>query len=598
MKIKQQIAVMVGFPVLFLIVLVILGWWALSGVVENLDVIVNDQFMALIDDDIAPLIRDEMLPLINEDVEHLQDLQESIRLMLEADRDVHQAVIAEKMALVASEDEEIAAADQANAENIQQAKERMKNSSAHFDLPESQQLYVQFEQAFAEWEEKSRRVIELANTPGKLTFARKSSDTGSASTTFAAMRDFIDQLQGVQAQEVENILAAVQVKKEKINDQENALEDKQKAVVDTADEIGRSASRTTLFFIAIGAIVGILASIVGVLMSRALTNPLLQCVNFARSVADGDLTLRVQLDRKDELGELAQALNQMSGNLSEVMSSIQEAADQVASSSNELSSSAQAISNGAADQAASLEETSASIEELTASIQKNAENAGEALKVTSEAGPLMENGSGKVASTVDAMKQIAEQIRIVDDIADQTNLLALNAAIEAARAGEMGKGFAVVAVEVRKLAERSQGAAKEITQLASESVALAEQAGQAIGQVTPMVKRTTEMVEEISLACGEQSSGANQIMQAVTQLDQVTQQNSSTSEEAAAASEELAAQSQNMRDLVSQFKIDRKTGGAMGFSTRAPQKKAAPSALLSAPKAAAPDEPIEGPQEF
>ncbi len=586
MKIKQKIAVMVGLPVLFLFVLVGLGWWSLSGLTKSMNSIVNDQFLTLIDKEITPLIADEMLPLINEDIEHLLGLQDSIVLMLEADRDVHQAVIAEKMALVASEEAEVQAANQGNAENIQQARDRMTKASAAFDSAESQKLYGEFQAAFADWEEKSRGVIEMANTPGKLQFARKASDTGSALTTFNAMRDLIDQLQQVQAKDVETILAGVETKKAKINEQEQGIGDKKKAVVDTYSDTESKASTTTILFILIGVIVGILSSIIGYFISRAIANPLLDCVGFAQAVAEGDLSQQVALQQKDEIGQLAGALNHMSHNLSEVMGSIQEAADQVAASSEQLSASAQNLSNGASDQAANVEETSASLEEMTTSIQKNSENSAEALRITSEAGPVMMEGSEKVSRTVEAMRQISEKIKIVDDIADQTNLLALNAAIEAARAGEMGKGFAVVAVEVRKLAERSQEAAKEITKISKESVDLAERAGEAINRVVPMAQKSAEMVQEVTMACKEQAIGAEQIMQAVTQLDQVTQQNSATSEEAASASEELAAQAQTMRDLISRFKIaSSATGGLTGKTRTGAAKTGAPRLALRAPQA-------------
>jgi methyl-accepting chemotaxis protein len=243
-----------------------------------------------------------------------------------------------------------------------------------------------------------------------------------------------------------------------------------------------------LVVISIAAIV--LGLVFATVITRGVTKPLKQVTAMLQDVAEGegDLTKRIDMDSKDEISELAHWFNQFIGKIENLVAQIANASEQVAASSGQLSSSAQSLSAGATEQAANLEETSASVEELTASVQRNAESANEAVRLAKEAGPLMQNGTQKVAETVDAMKQIAEQIGIIDDIADQTNLLALNAAIEAARAGEMGKGFAVVAVEVRKLAERSQTAAKGITELAKTSVALSEQAGEAIGQVGPKAK--------------------------------------------------------------------------------------------------------------
>lgn len=331
-----------------------------------------------------------------------------------------------------------------------------------------------------------------------------------------------------------------------------------------------STANTVMIVLAIvGAIIGIFAA---VMITRGIVLPMFQGVKFAEDIAQGDLTQQLQIDQQDEVGQLAGALNRMCANLRDVMANIQDSSEQVASSSEELSASAQSLSSGATEQAANLEETSASIEELTASVQNNAQNAQKANDISRGAAQDAEEGGSAVVETVQAMKQIAEQIRIVDDIADQTNLLALNAAIEAARAGEMGKGFAVVAVEVRKLAERSQEAAKEISSLAQNSVAQAEKAGNLIQKVVPDIQQTAELVQEISAACTEQSTGAEQINQAVIQLDQVTQQNSASSEESAAASEELAAQAQNMQTMVARFRIG--NDGPRKTTVASPSRKA------------------------
>jgi methyl-accepting chemotaxis protein len=351
----------------------------------------------------------------------------------------------------------------------------------------------------------------------------------------------------------------------------------------TITMVEKAISNMVLVTIALALGLSLISLLIASVLGNRISSPLITTSDILGRVSEGDLTQHLNFTQKDEIGHIAQALNHMVDSVKQVIAGIQDSAEQVASSSEELSSSAQSLSSGATEQAANLEETSASIEELSASINQNSENAENALKVTNNAGPLMQQGTEKVERTVDAMKKIAEQIRIVDDIADQTNLLALNAAIEAARAGEMGKGFAVVAVEVRKLAERSQQAAKEITQLAAESVQLAEQAGEAIGKVGPMAQKTAEMVQEIASACREQASGAEQITEAMSQLDQVTQQNSASSEEAAAASEELAAQAQNMRELVERFKIDKEGHGSRKSTVSYPAAAGKQKLLASRP---------------
>ena len=292
-----------------------------------------------------------------------------------------------------------------------------------------------------------------------------------------------------------------------------------------------------------------------ILIQYLVSRPLGKSVALAQTVAAGDLTKRIEIHSKDEIGLLARALNDMSVNLRETICGIQDSAEQVASSAEEISASSQSLASGASEQAANLEETSVSIKELTSSIQDNATNANDANDIAIKASDQAESGGNAVQETVIAMKKIAEQISVIDDIADQTNLLALNAAIEAARAGEMGKGFAVVAVEVRKLAERSQEAAKEISVVAKESVFQAEKAGSLIQNVVPAIQDASERVKGINQSCDEQSNGANQIKNAILQLDEITRQNSATSEESASASGELTSQAQFLQEMIKRFHL-------------------------------------------
>ncbi len=296
---------------------------------------------------------------------------------------------------------------------------------------------------------------------------------------------------------------------------------------------------------------GFLAMIV----ASKIANPIQRAVDFAKKVANGDLTQSITVKQKDEVGILCDALNQMVESTAETVTNIQAGAEQVAASAEQLSASSQSLASGATEQAANLEETSSAIQQLVNSIDNNASNANDADNITIKASKEAEEGGSAVIDTVSAMKKIAEQIGIIDDIADQTNLLALNAAIEAARAGEMGKGFAVVAVEVRKLAERSQAAAKEISTVAKESVVQAERAGKLIQNVVPAIQNASERVKGINQSCGEQANGASQIKEAITQLDEVTQQNSAASEQSAAASEELASQAQFLQETVGRFRV-------------------------------------------
>lgn len=271
-------------------------------------------------------------------------------------------------------------------------------------------------------------------------------------------------------------------------------------------------------------------------------------------IAEGDLSIEVNLNPKDQTSILF-AIRQMVTKLSDIIGDVRSTADSLSSASEELSATAQSLSQSSTQQAASIEETSASMEQITASIGQNNDNAKVTDNIASKSATEAEQGGKAVMNTVEAMRKIAEKIGIIDDIAYQTNLLALNAAIEAGRAGEHGRGFAVVASEVRKLAGRSQTAAKEIGELANGSVKLAEGAGKLLAEIVPAIKKTADLVQEISAACDEQAMGAGQINTAISQISVATQQNSSSSEELYATAEELTSQAMQLQQKVEFFKL-------------------------------------------
>jgi methyl-accepting chemotaxis protein len=354
--------------------------------------------------------------------------------------------------------------------------------------------------------------------------------------------------------------------------------------------------------------------IVGLFITRSITGPIRQAVEVAERVAEGDVSVSIASDSTDEAGlllsamgrmvqslegmataassiaggdlkvrvapqsdrdTLGSALASMVTTLTQVIGEVWTGSNSLSSASAQLSSTAQALSQGTSEQAASVEETTSSLEEMSASVTQNAENSRQTEHTAVKGAEDANESARAVGETLRAMTAITEKISIIEEIAYQTNLLALNAAIEAARAGEHGKGFAVVATEVRKLAERSQSAAKEIGDLASSSVKVAERSGQLLKDLVPGIRKTAELVQEVAAASREQAAGVSQINKAMTKVDQVTQRNASASEELASTAEEMAAQAEALQDLVSFFRV-------AGLEQVARRKATRPGALARA----------------
>ncbi len=292
-----------------------------------------------------------------------------------------------------------------------------------------------------------------------------------------------------------------------------------------------------------------------IIITRQITGPIVKSMDYAKALSEGDFTVSLNLDQGDEVGILGEALENMVGRVRDVLAHIQEACGQVTDASGQISQAAQTISVGATEQASSMEEVSASLEELSSSIQQNAANADRSNGTAKGTVGDCKNGLQAVQDTVAAMREIGEKIIVIEELSRNTNMLALNAAIEAARAGEAGKGFAVVASEVRKLAENSGSAAKNITEITRENVERANKALEQIEHIVPRMAETSELSDEIAVSCQEQAKGAEQISTAVTTLDTVVQQNASSSEELASMSEELEAQARSMNQAVSFFHL-------------------------------------------
>ena len=483
---------------------------------------VNQQFVGLIEGEITPLIAEQILPVIDEDLVCLQELDRSLQLMLEADRDMHQALIAERVSLTA-EGDVFAAADATNAENIGQADTRTQKASAQFSTDATRKLYTQFAAEFARWRSASRAVIEHGESEADHAAALASSNGGAAQSTFDSARDLLDQLQELQHQQIEATLARIDEKKTQINAKRAAMDERKETVLAVGRDITDRSNTATMIFVIIGAAVTVIVPLIGFFIARGLSRALKRVV--------------------ESLGEGSKQVN--------------EAATQVSGSS-------QQIAEGASEQASSLEETSASLEEMAAMTRTNAANAEQANELAAQARGNAESGDRTMGELNQAMEainessgQIGKIIKVIEEIAFQTNLLALNAAVEAARAGEHGKGFAVVAEEVRSLAQRAAQAARETTTLIDDSVGrtqtgttVANAAADSLRSIVGDVTSVAELLNGIAKASGEQAQGVDQINTAVSQLDRVTQQNAGSAEESASASEHLSAQSVALDSIV------------------------------------------------
>jgi methyl-accepting chemotaxis protein len=411
--------------------------------------------------------------------------------------------------------------------------ERLATLERETQVPEDRQLAQSMRADLAAYETGFYRVVGLVRQ-------RSARTTGDVNREMGSYREAVERLEKSAGD-----VAAANFKR--MGDRETAL--------------GEQRAWTARAMAAVMVLTILLGAFVSTRLARSVTRPILQAVRVTEAIARGDLVVATPKSGGDEVGQLLRAMGQMAERLRGVVAEVRSGADvlaetsgqvvavvgQVSSASNQVSASAQTLSQGTSEQAASVQETTSSLEEMSASITQNAENSRQMEQMALQGSRDGQESAVSVDDTVNAMQSIAEKISIVEEIAYQTNLLALNAAIEAARAGEHGRGFAVVATEVRKLAERSQAAAKEIGGLAASSVKVADRSRQLLGALVPAIQKTSDLVQEVAAASLEQSSGVAQINRALGHVDQITQRNASSAEELSSTAEEMASQADAMR---------------------------------------------------
>jgi methyl-accepting chemotaxis protein len=324
------------------------------------------------------------------------------------------------------------------------------------------------------------------------------------------------------------------------------------SMADVNKQIKSSIYETSI----IGFIIMIIAVILGSAYVFRINSTIKQIIRVSKNMSEGNLNQKLDIQSKDELGELVDYINNMIQSVSKVLRGVKEASEDLTLSTQEIANTASSISQGANESAASIEEVSSTMEEIASNIETNSENANQTNIISDLANKRMQEVAEQSKVAIEANRTITNKIKIINDIAFQTNLLALNAAVEAARAGEHGRGFAVVAAEVRKLAESTKKAADEIVALSEKSLSLAENEVSSMINLIPELERTTIMIQEISSASKEQTQGAIQINNTIQQLSLVTQQNASVSEELNSSAEEIAKQAEQLKELISFFTID------------------------------------------
>ncbi|GAB4136545.1 MAG: methyl-accepting chemotaxis protein [Thermogutta sp.] len=570
MSLKLKVYVLSGSVIVVLAGLSALAWHTLSGLDHTLATVAEHRLPKLVEERINPLLDTHVETLARHDIPTLCGRYESIALLLNADRDMYQANLAEHDALAASDKQAWEEARKTNEENIAQAEERVAKAVQGQDSPQMRKLYADFRVAFAAWKEKTTQVVAAAQSADKRSEARAISEKESQ-PIFAEARTIIDAMQDEQQRIIDETLKEVADREAKVAEGRSAVTGAVAEAIQLSSSGRRTARRQLAIFLLGAALSAIPCFAFVVILGRSVVGRIKNVTHMLRDIAEGegDLTRRLPDDRNDELSELARWFNRFIDGVEELIAGVVESARQFAESSQVVSHRSQQLAQASLSQTDNIGSMRHAVEQLANLVLSVREQAAAAAKQADDTNRLAETGGEAVRKSLDAMgsirasaEHIGEIIGVISEIAGQTNLLALNAAIEAARAGEHGMGFAVVADEVRKLAERCNQAASQITHLIQEStqrvaegVRMSEEVGAALKEIVSGAAVTAQRIAEIADVTALQTQQADEVVQGIRNAASLTENTSADTGELASCSEELGAQAVSLNNLVSRFRI-------------------------------------------
>lgn len=605
---KGKISGLVAIGCLSLVLLISIGWYTLSEQVSSLNEIVDDNFLVLIDQQITPLLQDEILPFLNDDLVRTQQMQGSIVLMLDADRDAYQVLVAEmearSLALTGTTTKELYdKIVESHEQNLAQVKERCDISKNGIFSEEAMAHLNDSLSRFESWKATTRKIVELSAPGNDIDPMQLNKLSKDALAEFESFREPLDGAKEHLQLDIETALAEIARKKELINESEQKATASREAVVATADEVRRNASSSVSSFLIIGGIAITLTVVFGTILSRSIIAPLNQTIRMLDGIAasGGDLTQRLVMNRRDEFGRLAKSFNHFVEKIQGVVSRIAQDSEVLVQSSSELDDTSSSLTKGAEEAslrsssvAAAAEEMSVSItniqqtthdmnnsfdmvshavDEMSRSISEIANNTEQSSTIANAASTTVSASHEKMELLSQAAAEIGRVTEVIQDIAEQTNLLALNATIEASRAGEAGRGFAVVATEVKALARQTAEATDDIRSRIAGIQTSASTAVETISDVDNVVKQVHQISMTIAAAVEEQRTVAQSISEQLQNVSHGVKSVSHSLDQSSEASSEVSRSIAQVDDVASRTLSDAGRTGSIGnrMSTLAAQ---------------------------